>query len=386
MKLGYVCQYFTTEYRGPVTNLMSELSKSVDVVNYSCLDRHMQYYPGGVHSGEPQRLSERLMLRRYGVRFKASGLLFPRDLTGMISADRPDVVQSEEYYQPASRIAYDWAKANGVPFIFNHRASEVRDRTLRDRMFFAAANPLSRKLVRGSDAIVCLSQAGRKALCDVFPEAEEKVRVIPNSIDPLMYSGADGAGFRARYNIPYSAPLLLCVARLHPQKRIDLLVRAFAQVKRAHPKAVLCVVGPWFEAEKRRIDSLVGQLKVEDVVFAGPVPNESVKDAYAAADVVALSSEYEPFGYCLLEAMSLGKPAVAFGIGAVPEIVEQGVSGYHVPFPDVKAFGEKAAELLSDPALARRMGAKGLERVHERFSLGENAGRLLRLYSELSGK
>jgi glycosyltransferase involved in cell wall biosynthesis len=105
---------------------------------------------------------------------------------------------------------------------------------------------------------------------------------------------------------------------MHPQKRIDLLVRAFAIVKKAHPDAVLCIVGPWFDAQKRMIDSIVSQLRLEGVVYTGGIPNERVKDAYAAADVAALTSEYEPFGYCLLEAMCQAKPNVAFDIGAVP--------------------------------------------------------------------
>ncbi len=385
MKLGYVCQYYTSEYRGPVTNLMGSLSESIDVVNYSCVARHMQYYRGGVNEHETE-ISGRLTLRRYRQAFSLGGLVFPRNLRGLLEEDRPSVVQSEEYYQPATLAAYRHAKASGVPFIINHRASEPRTRTLRERLFFAAANPVCARLVDGADAVVCLSEAGKRALLGVYPGAGGKVRVIPNSVDPAMYSGADGTGFRRGHGIPESAPLLLCVARLHPQKRIDLLVEAFAEAKRTVPDAVLCVVGPWFPAEKRKVDATVSRLGVEDAVFTGGVPNDSVKDAYAAADVVAMSSEYEPFGYSMLEAMALGKPVVAFGIGAVPEIVEDGQSGYHVPFPDVRAFGSKAAELLSGRAKAGRMGSRGLALAKSRFSLRENASRLIALYSELSGK
>ena len=56
LRLGYVCQYFTTEYRGPVTNLIDELSNSIDVVNYSCASKHMQYYSGGIHDTKDEIL------------------------------------------------------------------------------------------------------------------------------------------------------------------------------------------------------------------------------------------------------------------------------------------------------------------------------------------
>ena len=385
MKVGYVCQYFTLEYRGPVTNLMHELSREVDVVNYSYVGKHMQYHAGGRHRELAEKINDHLTLRRYDVRLKLGGLLFPKDLTALLGEDRPDIIQSEEYYQPASHQAFEFAKKNKIPFIVNHRGSEERTRTLQERLFFTAANPLSQRLVEGSDAIVCLSEAGKRVLCGIYPKAEGKIHVIPNSVDPARYAGADAASFRKEYGIPDSAPLLLCVARLHPQKRIDLLVRAFAQVKKQLPESVLCVVGPWFPKEKKKVDSIVSELKVEDVLFTGSIPNENVKNAYAAADAVALSSEYEPFGYCLLEAMSLSKPVVAFGIGAVPEIVDDKVTGYHVPFPDVKAFAKKAAALLRDRRLAAKMGQAGLKRVKDRFHIRDNAGRLMKLYGDLRG-
>jgi len=383
VRLGYVCQYFTTQYRGPATNLMYELSKEIDVVNYSSVEKHMQYYSGGVHDDRSERLNERLLLRRYDVSFKLSGLLYPSNLYGMLVADKPDIVQSEEYYQPATRQAFKYANEEGIPFIFNHRGSDDRTRSLRERLFFRYANPSSRRLVEESDAIICLSEAGKKVLCGIFPKAESKVTIIPNSIDPLMYAGADGFSFRREHNIPDTNPLLLCVARLHPQKRIDLLVEAFAEVKRQVPDAVLCVVGPWFPSEKRKIDSRIAALKLNDVVFTGPIPNEKVKDAYDAADVVALTSEYEPFGYCLLEAMSLSKPTVAFGIGAVPEIIENGVTGYHVPFPDVKALADKTAHIFKHRTLAKRMGSQALKRVEDRFHIRDNSTKLTRLLRQL---
>ncbi|MFH1055285.1 MAG: glycosyltransferase family 4 protein [Candidatus Altiarchaeota archaeon] len=383
LRLGYVSQYFTREYRGPVTNLLIELSKKVDVVNYSSKERHAQYYSGGVHAMDSEKIGDHLSLRRYEVGLKLSGVLFPKNLTPLISQDKLDIIQSEEYYQPASHIAFKHARKNGIPFIFNHRGSEERKRTLKERVFFTMANPMSRGLVEGSDAIVCISEAGKKALCVVFPKAQDKVHVIPNSIDPLLFDGANGRSFRYEYRIPEASPLLLCVARLHFQKRIDLLIRTFAEVKKQSPDSVLCVVGPWFDEEKRKVDSLISKLRVDDVVFTGPIPNDNVKDAYAAADVVAMTSEYEPFGYCLLEAMCLSKPVVAFNIGAVPEIIEDGVSGYHIPFADTKGLGMKISTLLNDKKLSKKMGKEGLRRVNEKFSLSDNSKRLIKLYERM---
>jgi glycosyltransferase involved in cell wall biosynthesis len=384
VRLGYVCQYFTREYRGPVTNLMDELSKSIDVVNYSYIGKHRQYHEGGIHDQSLERVNDSLLLRRYDINIKIGGLLFPKNLNMLLGREKLQVIQSEEYYQPATHTAYRFAKENGMPFIINHRGSEERTRTIRERAFFAAANPVCRKVIEGADAIVCLSEAGKDVLCGIYPQAKGKIMIVPNSIDPGWYANANGGAFRREYNIPAGCPLVLCVARLHPQKRIDLLVRAFAKLKKESAESVLCVVGPWFDKEKAKIDALIRRLDLQDVIFTGPIPNDNVKNAYAASDVVALTSEYEPFGYCLLEAMCQAKPTVAFGIGAMPEIIADGISGYHVPFPNVDELAKRILELLNDTSLAKRMGKAGLSRINERFHIKEAAGRLKGLYEELA--
>lgn len=379
--LGYVCQYFTKDFKGPVTNLMSELSKSLDVTNYSSARKHMQYYSSGSHESSEERVTDTLTLKRYRERFRIHGLVFPKDLARMLSQDRPDVVQSEEYYQPATRLASDYCVKTGTPFVINHRASEPRTRTLAERAFFALANPVSKKVADSAAAFVCLSAAGKKSLLSVYPALEEKVHIIPNAIDPTGYGGADPAGFREQHSIPSDADLLVCVARLHPQKRIDLLVKAFAKVKRQNKKAVLAVVGPSFEAEMENVKAVIDEEKAEDVVFTGPLPNERVKDAYAAADVCAMTSEYEPFGYSLLEAMVQKKPQVAFDIGCVAEII--GEAGAVVPFADVAAFAEHVQNLFSDEALRKSLGQKAYAQVEKKYDIRRTSKDMIKLYGSL---
>jgi glycosyltransferase involved in cell wall biosynthesis len=384
LKLGYVCQFFTKEYGGPVTNLMYALSDKIHVINYSFIGKHMQYYRGGRHLKAYEGVKRCFRIRRYDVYFRVSGVLFPKKLSELLGEDMLDIVQSEEYYQPASHIAYEFCRRRNIPFIINHRCSEDRVRTLRERLFFSLANPLSKRVVRGCSAIVCLSEAGKKSILKVFPDASDKVHVIPNSICPQDYSGADGVKFRKKYNISSKAPLVLCVGRLHPQKRIDLLVRAFSDVKKKSPKAVLCVVGPIFEDELKKILSVVRDLGVDDVLFTGSIQNNEIKHAYAAANVCVMSSEFEPFGYSLLEAMCLKKPQVAFDIGAISEIIEDGVSGYVVPFPKTKEFGERILEILNDKKKAQNMGFSGFQIVKQNFSLDKNMKIMIELYNSVS--
>jgi len=127
----------------------------------------------------------------------------------------------------------------------------------------------------------------------------------------------------------------------------------------------------------------VQKLRVDDVVFTGPVANENMKNAYTTADIVVLTSEFEPFGYCLLEAMCLKKPTVAFSIGGIPEIIENGKSGYVVPFGDITGFAEKVALLIEDKALREKMGKRAIRIIDEKFLMEKNSKKLLDLYEML---
>jgi glycosyltransferase involved in cell wall biosynthesis len=68
----------------------------------------------------------------------------------------------------------------------------------------------------------------------------------------------------------------------------------------------------------------------------------------------------------------------------MPEIIADGISGYHVPFPNVDELAKRILELLNDTSLAKRMGKAGLSRINERFHIKEAAGRLKGLYEELA--
>jgi len=382
MKLAYISQYFSPEYKGPVNSLLNELSKSIDVLNSSSMRKNIQYYNNGEqYTIRSETINEHLKVWRYTPSFNLKGVVFPKDLNGILDSIKPDIIQSEEYYQPASRISLNYARRNNIPLIINVRRNHIKG--LFERGFFMVANPLSRRVVSECDRLICLTEAGRKLLLGFFPDiGEDKVLVIPNSIDPTVFDGSRGERFREKYGI-LDRPMVLCVSRIQPQKRIDLLVKIFHKVKRELSNAVLVVIGPWNDNEKKKIDDILKGLHLDDVVMTGGLDYNLVKDAYAASDVVVLTSEFEPFGYCLLEAMSASKPVVAFSVGGIPEIIEDGRTGYTIPFSDLDAFALKIIDVLRDRDLASSLGKNGRLRIDERFLLRENAQRMIRLYKEL---
>lgn len=120
--------------------------------------------------------------------------------------------------------------------------------------------------------------------------------------------------------------------------------------------------------------------------FAGALvgartPGE-VRDVLAGAAVFVLPSHSEGHPLAVLEAMACGVPVVATHVGAIPDVVRDGVDGLVVPPRDAKRLADALAALLEDPALRRRMGASARARAAERFDVGTLRRRLLALYDE----
>jgi glycosyltransferase involved in cell wall biosynthesis len=121
------------------------------------------------------------------------------------------------------------------------------------------------------------------------------------------------------------------------------------------------------------------RLDVADrVVFAGY--RSDVPAVLAGCDVFCLPSTAEGMPLVVLEAMAQGKPVIATAVGGTPELVVDGVTGLLVPPGDADALAEALGRVLSDPELAKRMGAAGRQRVERDFAADASAARILALY------
>jgi glycosyltransferase involved in cell wall biosynthesis len=131
-----------------------------------------------------------------------------------------------------------------------------------------------------------------------------------------------------------------------------------------------------------------------NVEFVGAVPDEALPSLYANAAAVVLPSVQrtcygrhvavsELLGLTVLEAMASGTPVIASRIGGVPEIVEDGVTGFLVAPGDVGQLSARIATLVGDRALANRLGAAGRERIEQRFTWDACAERCIAEYERL---
>jgi glycosyltransferase involved in cell wall biosynthesis len=200
------------------------------------------------------------------------------------------------------------------------------------------------------------------------------VEVVPPGVDePPPPPGTDELdAFRARAGAG-GAPLVLMIARDNSRKALPFGLAAFAELRRRRPDAELLLVGP---------DAGHPYASLPGVRCPGWLAPAEVALAYAAADVLWVSSLYEGLPRAVIEAWRAALPVVATDRVALAPTID-GEGGIVVPYADVDAAAGALERLLGDEAEARRLGARGLEIVRERFLLRDTVARTEAIYREV---
>lgn len=189
------------------------------------------------------------------------------------------------------------------------------------------------------------------------------IEVIPNFVNTDLPPPGPERCARDAW-APNGEPVLMHASNFRPVKRISDVVRIFASVRAEMPaKLVLIGEGP----ERLFAQQLVRELELEgEVIFLGQ--QDDIQGPLGCADLLLLPSEQESFGLTALEAMVARVPVIATTIGGLPEVVEDGVSGFLFPVGEVAAMARAAVSLLRDEERRRRMGRAGRERAKRLFA------------------
>jgi glycosyltransferase involved in cell wall biosynthesis len=199
----------------------------------------------------------------------------------------------------------------------------------------------------------------------------------------VIHNGVNLEAFRAQPRRP-GCPRIGIVANLIPVKGHADFLHMAARLKSEGVEAEYWIIGG--DIHRTGLDQKLERLSCElgvapDVRFLGH--RNDVPDLVAQLDVLVCASHDEPFGRCLIEAMSCGKPVVATRVGGIPEVVEDGSSGLLVPARDPSALAAAVARLLRDPTLAAAMGRAGHQRAQACFDAHAHAARVGAVYETL---
>jgi glycosyltransferase involved in cell wall biosynthesis len=252
-----------------------------------------------------------------------------------------------------------WAAASearraGVPYVLSPRGmlqpGALAHRSWRKR---AAYSLVERSVLAGASLLHATSESERETLRALKPRAP--VVLIPNGVETPC------AAARER---PAPGPTVLFVGRLHPIKRPDLLVDAFAALRRRHPAARLVVAGPDERRMRAELVARAGEAAAA-IRFVGEVNAIERSALLRDAAALVMCSDSESFGLSVLEAMAAAVPVVVTRTCPWPDVHRHG-SGYWVD-QRVDAIADALDRVLCDPDAAREMGRRGRELAESRY-------------------
>jgi L-malate glycosyltransferase len=243
--------------------------------------------------------------------------------------------------------------------------------------------PASAWLYARTDAAVAVSSQ-IEARCAEVGFGRERLWRIAGAADLPRFEGA-GRGHRIREEFKLGdAPVVGSVARLAPNRGHELLIAGFRLLLERMPEARLLLVG---KGEARpRLEGLIAGLGLGDRVLFTGYRDHDLPDVLAALDCFALmGAGSDESCRAALEAMATGRPVVARRVGALPETVVHGETGFLVDDDRPESLAQALMAVLADRERARRMGAAGLRHVRESFSPDRYVGDVERVYCSLIG-
>jgi D-inositol-3-phosphate glycosyltransferase len=248
-------------------------------------------------------------------------------------------------------------------------------------------------VIHNADVIVASTSTEKQQLEKLYQASPKKIQIIPPGVDLSHFYPIPPDEAKEFVGVPLEKKMLLFVGRIEPLKGIKTLLRAIGILQangQTEDDLCLAVIGGELEDEKGReteemalLMKLREEYELDDVVrFLGKRSQDSLPYYYSAAEMVIMPSHYESFGMVALESMACGTPVIASLVGGLIHLVEDGVTGYHVPVEDPQALSLRIASLLRDKALRYRMGHDAFA-FAKKYSWENISNRMIKLYTGL---
>ena len=237
-------------------------------------------------------------------------------------------------------------------------------------------------LARASDRLIAVSPEVRDELVALHVAPRERFSVVRLGIElePRVRFDGDPDEVRRRHGIPEGKFVVGWFGRMTAVKRTDDLLTMLAGVRERGVDALLLLVGDGDDRE--RLEQRAHDLGLaRSCLFLGY--QEDVAPWYAICDAVVLTSASEGTPVTIIEALAAGRPVVATKVGGVPDVVDEGETGFLVRPHDTHALAERLEILAGDPVRRRAMGELGRARMLERYAVGRLVDDVDALYREL---
>ncbi len=345
-----------------------------DLYDEASWDRRSNYRP--VVDGVP--------VRRFAVRRRLVPALNLPMMVGLIDAlsdSGADVIHAHSHRYGHVLQAAAVARKTGIPLVIStsyhpaDRRESARNRALLRLDDFA----FGMTAYRVARAIVVQSELEASLLREFAPA--DRLRIVPPGVDleEWAHPNADRAD-----GIELPSDYLLFVGRIASNKGLPNLIEALAAVPAPDRLPLVLMGSDW--GERARLETLARRLGIaEHLRFLGHVPDRAgYRAVFRRARALVLPSEWEAYGFVLLEAMAARTPIVATAVGAVPEVLEHGRLGRLVPYSDRVALEAAIRQVTDDPGGTRQRVEDGARHV-SRMDWAASADGFRALYREVAG-
>lgn len=270
-------------------------------------------------------------------------------------------------------------RAAGFSFSFTAHAQ--------DFLVSLGSHELLGEMAAGSEFVIAVSDYSQRVLRQLCPRSAEKIRRVHNGIRPTEFLSA--VDFPRRQICPPAPLRILSIGNLVEFKGFHHLIEAVRRLREQDVPVQLDIVGEgdWREALQRQ----VREAGLRDHVFLrGVLTQDQIKRRLAASDVFALACCIDQRGRTdmlptvIMEAMAASLPVVSTRLVAVPEMVEDGRTGFLVSPASPHELAEALRTLAADPQLRRRLGEAGRQKCEECFSLDQTAAEVKALFESVS--
>jgi glycosyltransferase involved in cell wall biosynthesis len=234
-----------------------------------------------------------------------------------------------------------------------------------------------------ANKIITISEYSKRDIIRCLGYPEDKIDVIYPGVDNNKYYLNQNVNILEKYGLRKNGKYVLYVGSEQPRKNVDVLIKAFYQLKKRFNDVKLIKVGrSQLTRERSNIKKIVREMSLQsDVVMLDYVVENDMPKIYNIADVLVFPSLYEGFGLPVLEAMACGTPVITSNTTSIPEVV--GDAGIMLDPNDIKGFENAMYEVLTNNEIRQEMREKGLKRT-KMFTWERCAKETLTIYEKIN--
>ncbi|MHB8351331.1 MAG: glycosyltransferase family 4 protein [Thermoplasmata archaeon] len=295
----------------------------------------------------------------------------------------PDVIEAHSHRYGHVLQSAAVSLATGIPLVIgtHFHPADVRASWYDKGLLRAQDHAFGMTAYRVAGALIVETRTEAEQIADVAPRG--KIRIVEPGLELDEWLGEE-AEPTGQYLDRLPPRFWLYAGRIAENKGLEFLLEAYARVAPADRAPLVLMGKDWGEGP--RLAEQARRLGIEDALtWLGHVPSrQEYRAVFRRSEALLLPSEYEAFGFVLMEAMAVGRPIIATRVGAVPEVLEEGRIGELVRFGDVPGLVAALTRLAREPGLWEERIRRGRVRVKD-LSVEKMVDGHLAVYRELLG-